>query len=187
MRVPINGGLPQMLFTAAAWSLITCARAPSELCAIAEPSDDHKELIVTALDAMKGRGPQLTRFPLDPNDNRWFLDLSADGTRIAVTRNPAGPIHVISVHGQPMQEITVKNWSNLLEFTWAIDGKGLFLVAGIRGGQVVLHVDLSGNAHRLWESIGAFAAEVAKPSPDGRHLAIQSWTTNGNMWMMENF
>jgi hypothetical protein len=28
---------------------------------------------------------------------------------------------------------------------------------------------------------------IAFPSPDGRHLAFQSQTMSGNMWMMENF
>jgi hypothetical protein len=27
----------------------------------------------------------------------------------------------------------------------------------------------------------------AIPSPDGRHLAIKSWTLDSNIWMMENF
>jgi hypothetical protein len=186
MRVPLNGGPPEMLFKARAWSLISCARAPSELCAIAETSEDRKQLIVTSLDAMKGRGPELMRFPVVPNDNRWFLEVSADGTRIAVIRSPASSIYVFSVHGRPVQEIKVRNWSNLRIFTWAISGKGLFLDEGIRSGQVLLYVDLQGNTHRLWENTGSTDAE-ARPSPDGRYLAIQSRTTNSNMWMMENF
>jgi Tol biopolymer transport system component len=186
MRVSINGGQSQTLFTAKPWSLITCGR--SGLCAIAEPSDDRKQLLITSLDPLKGRGPELTRFALDPNDNRWWLDLSADGARIAATRSPAGPIYILSTHGQAMQQIRVKGRSNLLAFTWAVDGKGLFVVAaGIRGGHVLLYVDLQGNAHVLWENAGASGETLPWSSPDGRHLAISSWITNGNMWMMENF
>jgi hypothetical protein len=51
----------------------------------------------------------------------------------------------------------------------------------------VLHVDFQGNARVLWESSGATGETLAIPSPDGRHLAIQNWTADGNMWMMENF
>jgi len=39
-------------------------------------------------------------------------------------------------------------------------------------------------------SYGGAPERPAKPShipPDGRHLAIQNWVANGNMWMMENF
>ena len=187
MRVPANGGPPQQLFTSRPWSLITCAKSSSAVCAIAEPSEDRKQAIITTLDPLRGRGPELARFALDPNDNRWFLDLSADGTRIAATRSPAGPIYIFSVRGQPIQEIKVNGWNNLLEFTWAADGKGLFVTAAIRGAHVLLYVDLRGNAHVLWQNPGASGETGARPSPDGRHLAIQSWTANGNMWMIENF
>jgi Tol biopolymer transport system component len=187
MRVPIDGGASQSLFISRPWSIITCGRSPSKLCAIAEPSDDRKQLIVTALDAWKGRGAELTRFELDPTDNRWFLDLSADGTRLAITRSPAGPLYILSVSGQLIRQIIVKGWSNLLEFTWAADGKGLFVVSGLPGRHVLLYVDLQGNAHPLWESPGASGETIAKPSPDGRHLAIQTWTMSSNMWLMQNF
>jgi hypothetical protein len=50
-----------------------------------------------------------------------------------------------------------------------------------------LHVDLQGNAHALWENTGGSAETLAHPSPDGRHLALDGWTTSGNVWMMEDF
>ena len=81
----------------------------------------------------------------------------------------------------------MKDWNNLLALSWAAGGKDLFVVAGIRGGRVLLHVDLQGNAHVLWENAGGSAETLAVPSPDGRHIAMQGWTTNGNMWMLENF
>jgi hypothetical protein len=46
---------------------------------------------------------------------------------------------------------------------------------------------LQGNVHVLWKNTGAEGETLALPSPDGRHLAIQSRTMSGNMWMMENF
>ena len=203
MRVPIDGGRPQMLFAAKPWSLIACSRSRSGLCAIAEPSQDRKQAIITALDMSKGRGPELTRIDIDPNDNHWYFDVSADGSRIAVTRNPADPISIYSLRGQPMQLIRVKRWSNLREATWAANGKGLYVTSGIRGGHVLLYVDLKGNAHPMWQGAGAAGETVAVPSPDGRRMAIrvgsrlyvlanplikgQTWTTIGNMWMMQNF
>jgi hypothetical protein len=39
----------------------------------------------------------------------------------------------------------------------------------------------------LWKSQGVTGATELAPSPDGRHLALQTWTTNGNIWMLENF
>ncbi len=187
MRVPINGGPSQQLFISATWSLLACSSSRSAGCAIAEPSEDRKQLIVSAVDPLKGRGPELTRLALDPKEERWFFDLSPDGSHIAFTETPSGPIQILSSQGRPIQQIQVKGWSNLLGFTWAADRKGLYVIVGVRNGHVLLYVDLQGNAHRLWESTGASIETVVKPSPDGRHLAVQSWTTNGNMWMMENF
>jgi len=123
---------------------------------------------------------------VDPNANNWWLDLSPDGSRFAATPSSAGPIYIHSLGGQPTQRIEIKNWSNLLNFSWAADGKGLFVVVGIEGGRVVLHVDLQGNAQPIWEDTGGSGETQAFPSPDGRHVALQGWTTSGNLWMLEN-
>jgi len=187
MRVSITGGPSQRLFTARTNSLMSCARSSSGVCVIGEPTEDGKQLIVTAINPLKGRGPELFRFTLVANDENWALALSPDGTRVAATRTVAGPIYVLSLDGQVLQQVQVKGWSNLLSLIWAADGKGLFVTAGIRNGREVLHVDLQGNAHVLWENTGGSHETLAQPSPDGRHLAFNGWTTSGNMWIMENF
>jgi hypothetical protein len=51
---------------------------------------------------------------------------------------------------------------------------------------VLLSVDLQGNARVLWEHAGSFKTNGV-PSPDGRRLAIQRWTVDGSIWMMETF
>ena len=167
--------------------MIACARRPSTSCVLAEPSDDNKQVTVSALDPFKGRGPELTRFTIDPSSDEWWYDISPEGTRLATTRNAAGPIDIVSLNGKLLQQIHVKGWSNILAYSWAADGKGLFVVVGKRGTKVFLHVDLEGNAHPLWESLGASGETLPAPSADGRHLAMQTWTTSGNMWLLENF
>jgi DNA-binding beta-propeller fold protein YncE len=154
---------------------------------IGEPTEDGKQLIVTAFDPLKGRGPELFRFALVANDDNWNIDLSPDGTRVAVTRTQAGPFYILSLGGRVLRQFKVRGWSNLLAFTWAADGKGLFVTAAIRNGRKLLHVDLQGNAHVLWEDIGGSNPTQAFPSPDGRYLAFAGWPTNANMWLMENF
>jgi eukaryotic-like serine/threonine-protein kinase len=186
MRAPSSGGRSQQVFIAEPMSIIDCAHSPSGPCVIGEPTEDHKQLIVSSLDPLQGRGPELFTFAIDPNTEGWYA-LSSDGTRIAATRNHAGPIYVLTLHGQKIQQINVKGWSNLLEFTWAADRKGLYVISGTRTEHVLLYVDLQGNAHALWKNTGASNETLAIPSPDGRHLAIQSWVTNGNMWMLEHF
>jgi eukaryotic-like serine/threonine-protein kinase len=187
MRVSINGGPSERLSIAAPESFISCAKAPSNQCVITSASEDRKQAIIRVLDALKGPGPELSRFAVDRDQDNWWSELSPDGTRIALTRSASEPILITSLHGELIEEIHVKGWSNLLSFSWAADEKSLFAAAGIRGGRVVLRVDLQGNATVLWENLGGSGETLAKPSPDGRHLAIQAWTTNGNMWLMRNF
>jgi serine/threonine protein kinase len=187
MRVSITGGSSQRLFTSRGRALMTCARSPSHLCVIGEPTEDGKQMTVTAIDFLKGRGPELFRFALPANDDTWWLDLSPDGRRVAATRTMAGPVYILSLGGQVLQQVRPKGWSNLFRLTWAADGKGLFVTALIRNGQELLHVDLQGHVHALWESTGGTLETTAIPSPDGHHLGIQSWTTSSNIWMMEDF
>jgi Tol biopolymer transport system component len=186
MRVPITGGSPQSLFIAKRNALIVCARS-SNLCAIAEPADDNRQVTVTTLDPLRGRGPQLARFsPSLPNDNWWF-DLSPDGTRIAALPGPANLIYILSLRGQAIKQIHVKGWTNLQSLSWTADGKGLFVFASNRQERTLLHVDLHGNAHFLWDNPGSYGEATTVASPDGRHLAMFGWTQNSNIWMIENF
>jgi serine/threonine protein kinase/Tol biopolymer transport system component len=188
MRVSVNGGAPQRLMSpSVSYGLLSCARAPARLCVIARPTDDRKQLIISSIDPLRGIGPELMRFPLDPNRYDWFIALSSDGTRLAVTRNESGPIYTFLVSGKPIDQINVKNWSNLFDFAWAVDGRGLYVVALSRSGHTLLYVDLHGNASRLWESSGATVQTIPILSPDGRQIAVETWTTNSNLWMTQNF
>lgn len=187
MRAPVDGGPSQEMFVAGTWSNITCPISPSANCVLAEPTQDNKQLIVTALDPMKGRGPELARFPLDPNVKDWWIDISPDGTRLALMRTPSEPIQIVGLNGQRIQQIQIKGWSNVRAFNWAPDGKGLYVVAAVRGGRVVLYADFQGKAQVIWNNTGGSTETLAIPSPDGRHLAISAWATKGNIWTLENF
>jgi eukaryotic-like serine/threonine-protein kinase len=186
MRVSIDGGPSQRIFIAKPNSLPFCARAPSHLCVIAEPTEDGKQMTFAAFDPLKGRGAELTRFDLDPNKHPWAFDLSPDGTRIAALRSPVGPIYILSLRGLPAQEVSVKGWSNLKSLNWTADGRGLFVSTDndVPSGAALLHVDLHGNASILWSQF--FATGIA-PSPDGQHLAFSGSSLDTNIWMIENF
>jgi len=187
LRVPIAGGSPEVIATTRADGFVLCARAPSNLCAIAESTEDRKRIVFKAFDPVKGRGPEITRFDFDFTAGAWQnVALSPDGTRLAVIRSPEGPIHILTLQGQAAKEITLKGWSNLQSVDWTADGTGLYVSNGIQRGVVLLHVDLKGNAQVLWKNHG-FNTTAARPSPDGRHLAIVGSTGDNNIWMMENF
>jgi hypothetical protein len=114
------------------------------------------------------------------------LALSTDGSRIAATRNPEGPIHILSLRGQPAQKIDVKGRKGILSLAWATDGKGLYVSSEAQGGAELLYVNFQGDSQALWKNrAGNFTAGF--PSPDRRHLAIMGLAFDGNIWMTENF
>jgi hypothetical protein len=168
---------------------------------IAEWTADNRQLVFTGFDPVKGRGQELARFDTNPTpDADYVWDLSPDGTRIAILKQSEGRIHVLDLGSQSGNEIAVKGWSTFQSVNWAADGKGLFVASLGEAGSVLLHTDLRGNAHSLWEQQGNNTpwTNIVQPlggpsfpwgvsSPDGRHLAIYNWTFSGNMWMMENF
>jgi serine/threonine protein kinase len=200
MRVPMAGGTPESVLTAPIYGRPACARSPASLCVFAEYTPDHKQLVFTAFDPVKGRGGELTRFDTDPTiQARYVWDLSSDGTRIAILKYSTGVIHILPLGHRASQEIVVKGWNSLLSLNWAADGKGIFASSQTEKGSVLLRLDLNGYASVLWEQSGSIApwnrpfgegeqsAPWAVPSPDGHHLAIYDWKLSANMWMMENF
>jgi eukaryotic-like serine/threonine-protein kinase len=194
MRVPMMGGTPQLVLTIhphpgrQPWSP-HCAVSPAKLCVIAEQDRGDQPIIFTAFDALKGRGAELTRFQTEPGGSaNWTV--SPDGTRIAVV--DAGPnvkaskIHTLFLNGRAPQEIAVKGWDHLAKLFWAADGQGWFTSGNTGNGWVLLHVDLQGNADRLWKAEGP-ALAYGVPSPDGLHLAINAYTNDNNIFMIQNF
>ena len=123
MRVSIAGGPSQQLFVAGSGSMITCARSPSDLCAIGEPTEDGKQLAVSAFDPIKGRGAELFRFALGSNDDRWSLNLSPDGARFVALPSRLGPINIYSLRGKVLRQVRLRHWDHLQTANWAADGK----------------------------------------------------------------
>ena len=189
MRVPNTGGLPELIFTVRPSSQFSCARPPSTLCAVAEQTEDRKQMIITSFDPVKGRGPELSRFDIDPdldlNVDNLLWNISPDGTRLVAARGPEGPIQIRSLLGGPTQVIRAKGLNRMRLLAWAADGKGLFVTNVTNSGGEILHLDLKGNAKVLWKCNSARC--FGGPSPDGRHLAIYDWKLSANMWLMENF
>jgi DNA-binding winged helix-turn-helix (wHTH) protein/Tol biopolymer transport system component len=186
MRAPLIGGPSQLVLTARAFSDFRCARSPSTLCVISEATEDRKQFVFTAFDPLQGRESELARVDIATQAKLFHWDLSADGTRICIIKNAQAPIEILSLHGDPAQTIHVKDWNNLETLNWAADGQGFFISNGVHGGGVLLHVDLRGNANVLRTTPGVGYAPVW-PSPDGRHLVIQEFRAEGNIWTLENF
>jgi Tol biopolymer transport system component len=182
LRVPITGGTPQRVMRGPLYDTPRCTRAPS-LCATAAMDKDL--LIFTAFDPLHGPGHELARFKVDDPEKFYGWDISPDGTRIAVLKNGGSEIHILSLRTHEDRKIVVKGWSGLQALDWTPDAKGLFTCSRASGA-VLLHTDLQGNAHVLWEPKGDNMT-WAVSSPDGHHVALPGFEFSSNIWSLQNF
>jgi serine/threonine protein kinase len=186
MSMPVAGGASELVLSARPYSEFRCARSASSSCVIGERTEDRKQFVLTAFDPLKGRGAELVRIDLDSEAKKLHWDLSPDGTRVAFTKTPQAPIEILFLDGEATQSIHVKGRGNLESLDWTADGEGFFVANGVHGGMELLLVDLQGNAHVLQKNQGD-AETFARPSPDGRHVAIYDYRIEGNIWTLENF
>src|SRR5262249_40923354 len=170
------------------WSCcpFSCSRSPATICAVAERTPDPKQVVFIAFDPVKGRSQTSTKFDIDAGAE-YDWNLSADGTRIAINRQPGDRIYIVPFSQSPRNNIQVHGWSTIMTAVWAADNKGLFVGADKTGARTLLYVDLQGNPTVLWEQkgTGSFVPVWAVPTSDGRRLAIHSSALNSNMWMIE--
>ena len=182
-KVPISGGLPQLVMKVALYDIPRCARAPATICAVAAKNND--ELIFTGFDVIRGTRTELARLKIDDPDKVYTWDLSPDGARIAILKRGTSEIHVFSLRTHTEQKITVKGWDGLQGLDWASDGRGIF-TSSLTAGSVLLHTDLQGNARALWEPKGDGIAWTVS-SPDGHHVAMPGFGLSSNIWEIQNF
>ena len=75
---------------------------------------------------------------------------------------------------------------NFMDQEWSSDGSGFYISAQSARRETLLHVDLQGEAHVLYEDQAGRLSSV-QSSPDGRHLAFRKATRESNVWMIEDF
>ena len=187
MRVPIAGGPSQEILTAKNLVDSSCSRSPSTMCVIAERTDDRRQVVITSFDLSKGRGAELTRISVDPETDTGPIKLSPDGSRLAVIRNTANPLQILSLKGELLREVKIPIWDHDTgPITWATDSRSLYVPAAATAGASLFHISLTGAVHVLRKNEGGpYTSGI--PSPDGRHIAIGTSVKTQNVWMMENF
>jgi serine/threonine protein kinase len=188
LRIPLAGGRPETIFQLSRQGNVSCARPPSTTCVLAQ-SEDGKQMIVSILDPVKGLGSELARFDFDRELAAVDVPLgviSPDGTRLAIARNPEGPIEIRSLHGQLIRTIPSQSFGVLTWLTWSTDEKGLFVSRKGQKGDELLYLDFEGHLTSLRKCGGSDSCQ-GFPSPDGRHLAVSDRPQSNNMWMMETF
>lgn len=194
MRIPASGGVPRFVMDMRTSLNLQCARAPASLCIVLEPSQDRKQLVITAFDPLNGRGKVLRTIERDPNYRGligyYHSALSPDGSTFAISRlgDPEIHIRLLSLSAGSDREITVKGWPNNEGLEWSSDGKGLYCGSGSSQGVTLLYVNLKADARVLWHHNGGDVGQfLGVPSPDGRYIAIQVNVINSNVWMLEGF
>ncbi len=191
-RVPIAGGALEQLFSLAPGSGFSCARVPSTLCAIGEPSADRRQIIVSAFNPVSGlRGAEILRFDRYPDPNEGAAPLafalSPDGQWLSTSPAPEGPLRILSLRGEPTRLLPVKGLKLQAQAAaWTPDGRGLIVTNFGDTDAVVLHLDLQANVQVLFKCESAWMC-FGSPSPDGRHLGIYQTRDTSNIWMLENF
>jgi len=192
MQVPTSGGAPQLVLEGRGVGRLACTRSPASLCVFSEPSPDLKQLIFSAFDpAQAPRRRELTRVNLLPSSHNYSWDLSADGSRLAFTQydDREARIQILPLADREVREVNVTGRHDLTDLYWAADGRGLFVSAGEGIGAALLYMDLEGHSQVIWrQRVPSFTyPAMGIPSPDGRYLAVLGVTTDGNMWLLENF
>ncbi len=189
VRIPLTGGTPETILQLSRNGNVSCARPPSHTCVLAEQSEDRKQIVVSILDPIKGRGPELARF--DSGHELNLVDpppcaISPDGTRLVIARGAESPIEIRSMHGGLIRKIASQSVGEVTWLTWSVDQKGFFVSRKGQRGDELLYLDLQGEATSLRKCVGSDTCQ-GLPSADGRHLAIIDRNQSSNMWMMENF
>lgn len=189
MRVRADGGAPQFVLETRSVIDFQCAHAAANICVIVEPSEDEKQVIVSALDPFKGRGKVLRTIQPETAPFRLSDGLSPDGRTLALTNlnEPMLRIRLLSLSAGSDREIMLRSWRRTEGLDWSADGKAIYCGAfSPEGGNAFLRIDLAGNASVLWQPKDRLIS-WGIPSPNGRHMAMRVFANSSNLWMLEGF
>jgi hypothetical protein len=90
-------------------------------------------------------------------------------------------IRLYRLDGNVEREIVVRGARYLASANWASDGRGFYCGHRAGGGQYeTLRVELDGTSRVIWKESGLWA----KPSPDGKHLALMGVSSESNAWLL---
>jgi dipeptidyl aminopeptidase/acylaminoacyl peptidase len=186
MRVPIEGGTPELILSGRFYRGIRCTAAHANFCVFAELPEGESELIFSTVDPIKGRGRELCRIPIDrKKDYNWVL--SPDGLIVlAGIENVESTLYVRRTDGRAAHDIDIKGWPGLEYMDFSADGKGLFMNSTSNGVGTLLYVELTGKVHPLWQPKSP-GVGFATPTRDGHKLAILGQNFSSNVWMIKDF
>jgi len=189
MRRPAGGGSAEMVLEEPAgkrWDY-SCPLKSGAACVLEEL--EGKQEIFYSLDPLRGKGRELGKIEVSGREMVGSA-LSPDGSRVALVdeNKYIGRVELLNLSDGTWHELRVEpEWGILQSIAWAVDGKSFFATVWRPDSFNLVYITPLGkveplirNGHRQWMT-------YPLPSPDGRHLAFQAQTWDGNVWMLENF
>ena len=190
-RVPITGGVPQLLLPVQGLTQYWCTNKAANFCVLGRPDPARNELAISSFDPLSATEKDLLRIPLERGtqasvgaDYAW--QLSPDGSWIAIAKRHENRIRLVPLGKNQPRTITVNSHSDVTDLNWAVDSQSLFVSSMESGGATLLHVHLNGNAQPIWLQAQT-TSFWGLPSPDARHLAISTESRETSAWMISSF
>ncbi len=162
---------------------VQCAYRHSRCVIVYDVGPEH---VFHTFDPETGTTHELLRIPARIGAH-YYWALSPDGERVA-TVDPVradSRIEILNLMGDDEPSvINVEGGHSLRAIAWDPNGSGFFATSAIdRNRGAVLRVSLEDDTTVLRDR-GSPRSWVL-PSPDGKRIAFQEWTNNGNLWMLE--
>lgn len=183
MRIPLTGGTSEPLVAVHAWGIPRCSFRGGCVVEKWQGSD----LVISALDPMRGEGAELGRL----QTSLFGFCIAPDGDSAAFIvpsqTDRRNRLRLVSFTGRPPKEILVRDVTNLWNLDPLSSGAGFFSSMSYPSGRgALVFIRPDGASRVLWspENLDPFYATA---SPDSRHLAIGAAEVHSNAWMMTRF
>ena len=152
-----------------AW--VSCARSPSSLCVARRADGGPQAVVFTALDPVKGRGAELARFDIGPEQRLGPMEpVSRRDPHRRLPEPRKGPSrHSLLARGNRRRRSGRRVGAASSPLAGRRTERRCSSAAALPGAAVLLHVDLQGNAHVLWQQ--------SRRSLDGRALPLPTAAT----------
>ena len=188
MRIPVNGGTPQLVLQEPLVENAQCARLPSKLCLFSR--NEAHAIRFFSFDSTSGEKHELTQFA-HSSELKFNWTLSADGSMLAIAAwrvgQVPGEIQIFPITSGKPRTITLDGWVRIAALDWAADSRNLWVSASDPTGvQTLLKVDLHGKATPMLQDAQQEMG-WAIPSPDGQRVAIWQASGSANVWSLQGF